>query len=110
RLGRRLARRATASGLHHAHAFAGFDEGGTLELPALVRTIDRLAATGASTAELGCHPGEGGDPALARYRWGYRWSDELDALVSPAARAAVAASGFTLGTYGDVAAVRSGPS
>jgi predicted glycoside hydrolase/deacetylase ChbG (UPF0249 family) len=98
-LAARFARTAATAGLHTTARFAGFDEGGTLAPDALVRTIDALGATGAVSAELGLHPGEHEDPDLGRYEWGYRWGDELDALVSPAARAAVARNGFTLGSY-----------
>jgi predicted glycoside hydrolase/deacetylase ChbG (UPF0249 family) len=98
-LGSRYARRAGSGGLVAPEVFAGFDEGGTLDTDALVATIDALGATGASSAEIGLHPGEHGDPDLDRYRWGYRWGDELDALVSPAARDAVARNGFTLATF-----------
>jgi len=99
RLARRFDARASASGLRTTDAFAGFDEGGTLTTDALVRTLDRLGATAAESVELGIHPGEHDDADLARYEWGYRWSDELDALVSPEARAAVDRNGFTLGSY-----------
>ena len=99
RLAARFAAEARRWGLNSTDAFAGFDEGGTLATTALVRTIDGLGATGASSAELGLHPGEHGDVDPARYEWGYRWGDELDALTSPAARDAVARNGFTLGSY-----------
>jgi predicted glycoside hydrolase/deacetylase ChbG (UPF0249 family) len=95
----RFARLASGSGLRTTEAFAGFDEGGTLASDALVRTIDALGASGAATAELGLHPGEHDDVDLDRYEWGYRWGDELDALVAPEARAAVERNGFTLGSY-----------
>ena len=98
-LGSRFERRAAAGGLVAPGAYAGFDEGGTLATEALVATIDALGATGATTAELGLHPGEHGDPDLDRYRWGYRWGDELDALVSAEAREAVERNGFLLVTF-----------
>jgi predicted glycoside hydrolase/deacetylase ChbG (UPF0249 family) len=98
-LGARFDRRAAAAGLARPAAFAGFDEGGTLAGPDLVATIAALSAAGAPSAEIGIHPGEGGDPDLERYHWGYRWGDELEALVSPEARKAVADGGFTLGTF-----------
>jgi hypothetical protein len=98
-LGARFARRAEGSGLRGPRAFAGFDEGGTLATEALVSTIDALGATGAATAELGLHPGEHGDADLDRYEWGYRWGDELDALVSREARDAVDRNGFSLATF-----------
>ncbi|MEY2405724.1 MAG: hypothetical protein QOG39_640 [Acidimicrobiaceae bacterium] len=98
-LASRFERRALAAGLVAPRAFAGFDEGGTLTTGALVSTIDALGATGATTAELGLHPGEHGDPDLVRYEWGYRWGDELDALLAPEARDAVARNGFALATF-----------
>ena len=99
RLGRRFEREAAAAGLRTPQAAAGFDEGGTLATPALVACIAALGATGAATAELGLHPGEGGDPDLERYQWGYRWGEELEAVCSAEARLAVERAGFALGTY-----------
>jgi len=48
------------------------------------------------------HPGPAVDPDRHRYRWGYEWGVELDALCSPEARAAVADAGFELATYRDL--------
>jgi predicted glycoside hydrolase/deacetylase ChbG (UPF0249 family) len=104
RLGRRFARQAHAATLRTPAGFAGFGEGGELIAPRLVDTIRRLAGSGLPTAEVSVHPGEHGDPDLARYQWGYRWGDETDALVSPAVHAAVAAAGFTLGSFAALAA------
>jgi chitin disaccharide deacetylase len=101
-LGRRFRRRARSAGIRVTDRFAGFDEGGSLALPVLLETIEGLAAGGGPSAELGLHPGEHGDADLARYRWGYHWGDELDAVCAPAARAAVDRSGFRLGTYADL--------
>ena len=98
-LAAKLDRRATASGLVAPEAFAGFDEAGGVGTNRLVQVIDQLAATGARTAEIGIHPGERDDADLARYEWGYHWGDELDALLAPDARDAVARAGFTLGSF-----------
>lgn len=100
RLARRMELRASAVGLRGPGAFAGFDEGGTLATDRLATTIDALGRTDAAVAELGIHPGEHGDADLARYEWGYRWGDELDALVAPSARDAVDRAGFTLAHFG----------
>jgi predicted glycoside hydrolase/deacetylase ChbG (UPF0249 family) len=105
RLARRFEMKATDAGLRTTAAFAGFDEGGTLATDDLIRTVGRLGASGAPTVELGIHPGEHDDVALARYEWGYRWGDELDALVAPATREAVDRAGFTLGSYAALTAV-----
>ncbi len=102
-LGSRFAARARAAGLRSPEAFAGFDEGGGLDVDTLADAIWLLGHSAADTAEIGIHPGEADDPDRDRYQWGYRWSEELDALVAPSARAAVAAAGFTLGTFAALA-------
>ena len=100
----RLDRRVYATGLVAPAAFAGFDEAGGVGGTRLVEVIDQLAATHASTAEIGLHPGEADDADLARYEWGYHWGDEFEALLAPRARDAIARAGFTLGSF---AALRS---
>ena len=57
-------------------------------------------------AEINTHPGEAGDPALARFDWGYRWADELAMLTAPSTRALVERLGWRLGTFADVAGAR----
>ncbi len=71
--------------------------------PSLLACLRALGASGAASAELGLHPGEHDDEDLARYRWGYRWGDELDALCAPEARRAVERAGFGLGSYAALA-------
>jgi chitin disaccharide deacetylase len=104
RLGRRLEGRAAARGVRFPATASGLDEAGTLDRPRLERAIDRLAAAGAASAELATHPGEGGDPDLRRYDWGYVWAEELAGLTDPAVRRRVEAAGFRLGTYADLGA------
>lgn len=110
RLARALERRADEVGLAYPGASAGLDPSGSLDGAALARALDRLAATEESTLELWAHPGERRDPERARYRWGYRWGDELAVLTGPAARYVVARQGFMLGTFADLAVARDGPS
>jgi predicted glycoside hydrolase/deacetylase ChbG (UPF0249 family) len=99
RLARRFERLATAAGVATPRAFAGFDEGGTMDETRLVSTLATLAKRQAASAEIGVHPGEAGDPELERYHWGYAWDRELAALTSPIVRSAVESHGFTLGTF-----------
>jgi hypothetical protein len=99
RLAARLERRVAAAGLAAPAAFAGFDEAGSVGADRLIAVIQRLAATGAQTAEIGVHPGEHDDDERERYEWGYRWGDELDALLAHGARDAVTAAGFSLGSF-----------
>ncbi|MEQ4721874.1 ChbG/HpnK family deacetylase [Nonomuraea sp. B19D2] len=99
----RLARRTSAAGLLNPEAYAGLDEAGRLTLPRLMTTIDRLAASGAATVEINCHPGEGcDDAARARYSWGFHRAGELAALTSRELRDRIARHGFRTGTYADL--------
>jgi predicted glycoside hydrolase/deacetylase ChbG (UPF0249 family) len=103
RLAVALERRADEIGVAYPEASAGLDPSGRLDGAALARALDRLSATGHPTLELWAHPGERRDPERVRYRWGYRWGDELAVLTGPAARYVVARQGFTLGTFADLA-------
>ncbi len=98
-LSRRLERRAVAAGLVAPDDSSGLDEAGRVDQRALAAAVEGFARRGAAVAELGCHPGEADDPDRHRYRWGYTWSTELEALTSSEARQAVARAGFTLGGY-----------
>jgi hypothetical protein len=68
----------------------------------LVRTIESLGRS-SGHADLTVHPGVAGDPDRDRYRWGYSWPDELEALCSAAAADAVHRAGFVLGSFDDLA-------
>jgi len=101
----RLARSATAAGLRFPADAVGIDGAGQLDTAQLDQVLSRLARRGRPAVELTVHPGEDDDPDRVRYRWGYNWARELEALVSPDARRAVARHGFTLGTYADLPVV-----
>jgi chitin disaccharide deacetylase len=97
-----LARRAAARGLAFPAQAAGVDEAGAMTADRIEAALARLSATGAAAVELSAHPGEHDDPERGRYAWDYRWGDELAALTSETAKAAVARHGFTLATYADL--------
>ena len=99
RLAANLARQAAAAGLLYPSDASGVDEAGGMDEARLCRALDGFVSRGATTAELGTHPGEPDDPDRRRYRWGYRWGDELALLTSAAARRAVESRGFALGGY-----------
>ena len=103
-LGARLARRAGRAGLRLPTDAVGIECAGRLDEQLLPSVLARLAAHGHSAVELTVHPGEGEDMDRARYHWGYRWEDELAALVGPIAKRAVADAGFALATYADLPA------
>jgi predicted glycoside hydrolase/deacetylase ChbG (UPF0249 family) len=104
RLARRLEARCAERGVRFPAMATGLDEAGRMSRDGLLAAIERMGERRPVSAELAVHPGEPDDPDLDRYRWGYRWADELDALCSVAARDAVARAGFRLGTYNDLAA------
>ena len=99
-----LARRIRARGLTTTADYAGLDEAGALDLPALDRSLGGLARRGRPTAEINSHPGEAGDVDLRRFGWGYRWPDELAMLTDPRARTLVEGHGYRLGSFRDLAA------
>lgn len=102
----RLRRRAEEEGLTFPDATVGFEESGHMGPARLARAIDRLARSSARTAEIIVHPGEAHDLDRERYAWGYRWGDELAALVDGEARAHLERTGFRLGTFADLAQER----
>lgn len=104
-LARFAQRRSDHAGLWSAEASTGLDGAGRGSIAVLTLNIEHLARSGASTCEMWMHPGTADDPERARYRWNYRWSDELDALCSAEARAAVQQSGLRLTTYAQAMAV-----
>jgi chitin disaccharide deacetylase len=103
-LGARLARAARRAGLRFPTDAVGIECAGRLDETLLPTVLARLAAHGHEAVELTVHPGEGEDMDRARYHWGYRWEDELAALVGPVAKRAVADAGFALATYADLPA------
>jgi chitin disaccharide deacetylase len=102
RLAGRLERIARERGFRFPAAGSGLDEAGTLDEDRLGPALERLSRAPGTSAELATHPGEAGDPDLTRYRWGYVWDRELEALVDPAVRRRVSSLGFKLGTYADL--------
>jgi len=102
RLAAELAHRATARGLAFPGHAAGVDEAGRMDVATIEGALTRLARTDAAAVELSAHPGEAEDPDRDRYRWGYRWGDELAALLDPRVRTAIERHGFSLGNYGDL--------
>lgn len=99
RLSARLAAAARRAGLRFAEDGSGVDEAGRLDRPRLLSALDGFVARGASSAELGTHPGEAVDPDRHRYSWDYTWKDELEVLLAPESRRAVEDRGFVLGGY-----------
>ncbi|MCA0321027.1 MAG: ChbG/HpnK family deacetylase [Actinobacteria bacterium] len=96
-LSRRLRDRLVAHGLP-VTAYAGLEEAGGMDRAALGRAFRALAATPAAAAEVNVHPGLV-DADSSRFDWGYRWEDELAALLDPDVRADLSAHGFHPSTF-----------
>jgi predicted glycoside hydrolase/deacetylase ChbG (UPF0249 family) len=99
----RLRARLRRAALTTTDDYAGLDESGMLDADRFARTLQALARTGASSAEVNAHPGERGDCDLDRFVWGFRWADELAMLTAPATRALVERLGYRLGSFADLA-------
>lgn len=101
-----LERACRQAGWAFPAASTGLDGAGHLDTESMVAAIRALAAAGGDSAELATHPGEHGDPDLLRYRWGYLWGGEADALRAPEVRGALERDGLQLGTFVDLVALR----
>lgn len=100
-----LRRRLDAAGLVHPEGYAGLDEAGVLDPASFTAALDRFVAAGHRTAEINSHPGEAGEPDLARFAgWGnYTWGKELELLLDPSTKDAIARRGFRLASYAELA-------
>ena len=106
RLASTLERELQADGIAFADDSAGLDEAGQFDEATMLRALDRFATADASSIELSGHPGEAEDDERSRYRWGYHWGVELDAVLSPLVRQSVERHGYRLGTYRDLAVAK----
>ena len=98
-----LRRRARRRAVAVATRTEGFDEAGRLDEVTLERLLRRVSRRQLASVEVLTHPGLPDDADRARYRWGFAWEAEWQALVSPRIRALVDELGFRLGTYADLA-------
>lgn len=101
-LGRLARRDAEREAMAVPETAWGLDEAGGIDTDRLIEGLETLAGRDATSFEIATHPGEADDPARDRYRWGYEWAGELDALCSPRVVDAVRRLGFTLGTFGEL--------
>jgi len=111
-LSSRLRRALADAELATTDDYTGLDEAGAFDSARFQASLARLAAGGevghsrnaGGSVEINVHPGEAGDPGLARFSWGYRWADELAMLLAPHTRSVIGTHGFRLGTFADLAA------
>jgi hopanoid biosynthesis associated protein HpnK len=84
----------------------GLSHSGAMDEPRLLRIVQRLPA---GVTEIYLHPATVSGSAIAASMPGYRHRDELDALLSPAVRGALADPTIRLGGYRDIAGFRALP-
>jgi len=66
-----------------------------------------LATPWSGRYELVCHPGSGDENLKSRYRWGYEWDSERQALCDPGLRPALDERGIELTSFSRLAALTS---
>ncbi|HWR31492.1 MAG TPA: ChbG/HpnK family deacetylase, partial [Negativicutes bacterium] len=76
--------------------FFGMLSGGQMDEPTLLSILRRLPE---GDSEIMVHPGELDADLAAKYSWGYHWEDELQALCSDRATAAVQQQKIQLISY-----------
>jgi hypothetical protein len=103
-MSRRLRGRATARGFRTPDAFGGLDVSGHLSAPRFVELVRAISTARPRSAEIGVHPGPEHDPDRYRFRWGFDWPGELEAVTADSSRQAVRAAGFRLGSFADLPA------
>jgi chitin disaccharide deacetylase len=106
RLAATLVDELDADGIAYPLCSTGLDEAGGLDETRLLQVIARFAAESCRSVEISGHPGEAVDTERDRYRWGYRWADELAAVLSPRVADAIARHGFVRATYRDLVRVK----
>jgi hopanoid biosynthesis associated protein HpnK len=76
----------------------GFEVSGCLTRSALERILRKIPD---GLYELICHPGEDDTDTWTRYsHWGYRWAEELEALIAPETRVVLEEQGIVLTSFG----------
>lgn len=94
---RRAERLARSSKLRVVPHFRGLAVSGALDAAALLQV---LARAGAGVTEVMSHPGYSDHALRQKYRWGYAWDSEAQALQSTAARRMVESRHIRLAHFG----------
>jgi chitin disaccharide deacetylase len=94
-----MKRRLRLAGIAHNDRIFGIACSGSMNEARLLEILARLPP---GVTEIYLHPATRAAGVIAASMSGYRHADELDALLSPRVRAAVAAAGITCGGYRDM--------
>ena len=100
RLGGRGRRLLEKAGLPEPPRVLGLAEAGRMAAARFARAVANLPE---GDYEVALHPGDEDDVTRARYRWGYAWCEESEALESGAIGAALAARGIAAVSFGALA-------
>ena len=95
-LANRFRRQAVGAGFLVTDHFFGMLSGGQMDEPTLRSILQKLPE---GDSEIMVHPGELDSALAAKYSWGYHWDDELQALCSDRATAAVQQQKIQLISY-----------
>jgi predicted glycoside hydrolase/deacetylase ChbG (UPF0249 family) len=98
----RVGRRLSLGRLKSADVTPALARSGHLTAPRIARELALVPRD--AIAELVVHPGVTTAALQERYDWGYDWSGETTALTDPGLRDAIAAGGFELHRFADMAA------
>ncbi len=95
-LSRMLSEKATNAGLRIVDRFFGLAESGHITENVILQAITK-SSNGIN--ELMCHPGFGDPQASGRYKWGYTWNAEVNALCSEQVMSTILEHGITLTSF-----------
>ncbi len=82
----RARHRAVKRGFVTTDSFYGMLMGGHTDEANLLRILAAIAQAPGETFEIMQHPGDTTSELAQQYQWGYHWSEERDALLSPRVR------------------------
>lgn len=95
-------RRISLSPLRSPDSMPALGHSGHLTTDRILRGLS--ASRRGGIMELVAHPGVTSESLLERYRWGYDWSGETEALTDPELRTSIEREGYLLRTFADLAA------
>jgi len=98
-LSKKLKKELLQTGFPPPPEFLGFNCSGKLTTGQLKNIMDRLSS---GTYELMVHPGFENDALRQRYRWGYKWEEEMMTLVSKETRSMLERKKINLISFKDL--------
>lgn len=97
-LSEKLSGIAIAAGLKTVNQFFGLEESGHITESAVLQAIGQSIR---GINELMCHPGFSDPQTSGRYKWGYTWDAEVEALCAEKVLSAVQERGVVMSSFAD---------